>query len=118
MRSLSVVLLLFLSLNAWANEDCYQRLTDSYSYDSNSFNLYIEDHSELDKAKMKRAVTKLYQHIGCNLLVNQDLKNISCRRLFPAKRVSKTCYGETQRGYFILSQGMMGNIIFNFHRWD
>mgnify|MGYP006437463071 CR=1 FL=1 len=111
-----------------ASADCYQKLTENFSADATHFEL-PETAVDLSIQRetvlfAKHAVVELLDRLQCYGGRNvQDysikkLKNVSCREVAPGARFSRTCYAESEFGYFLVKVDAMEQIHLQFFRWD
>jgi hypothetical protein len=133
MKALKVVLMLvFLQSIASASVslDCYDSFFESNEIlDSKSFVIndeeLVSDFEEEPLSYVKEAILKVVEKApGCSSKkenVNKALPsdiNVVCKEMIPGKAYSKSCFAESQLGYFFVNQDMLGNVNLIFNRWD
>lgn len=113
MKYLILCAVLFTSVQALA--DCYERLTDGSSNDSRHFSFKIDEiYSENAEELSTRAIKAVYSMNNCG---RPKFTEICCRRL--GKRSwSKSCYVETEEGYFFVAEDMVQSVNVIFNRFD
>jgi hypothetical protein len=120
-----VVLLvsLFFFSNVFAS-DCYEIVTQSYSYDSVAFELDEFDipaeYQPGSEQYAKIAVRVLEEKLGCEVEeeLSKSIFSYKCKRLDKELEYSKVCFVTTSYGYYFVMIDMMGKVNLVFNRYD
>ena len=108
---------------------CINRLTDSYSSDSSSHVLNLNDYEIRDYrndhlAFSIRMVRELLNDVGCSKnAINfgrsgSGRSHSRCEQVIRSVPSSRVCYVETNLGYFFVTRNSLTNIHITFNRWD
>jgi len=115
------------SSTSYANEDCYQKISNDYSSDSRSFQVYDSDLNgdfsenpiEYSKEALLHVVT---EQVGCEekeLIFNEKAITLeACKEIVPGNPMSRVCYLESNLGYFFVTMDMLDSVNIIFNRWD
>lgn len=108
---------------------CINRLTNSYSNDSMSHTLNLNDYEVRDYgndhlALSIKMVRELLNDVGCSrTAVNFGRSSTGrshnrCNQILRGVPSSRVCYVETNLGYFFVTRNMLTSIHITFNRWD
>ncbi|MFK8137815.1 MAG: hypothetical protein AB8E15_05575 [Bdellovibrionales bacterium] len=116
-----VLVILISSYASFLFADCRAKLSNNYSNDSSTINVYADfgDHvSDEDAAKI--LVQRALVIAGCKgkELTEFLPKSFSCKQLSEKRSYSMACFGESNGGYYFIMKDMVdtANVVFN--RWD
>lgn len=114
-----MLFIVFISVSS--NADCYGKLLNDFSVESNTFQIYDEEGTEAfyQNPEFVSVVTikKLESKLTCEEGAIK-IKSVSCRQLAPKIALSLSCYVEAQSGYFFVSTDLLGNFNVIFNRFD
>lgn len=121
MKALILLSLLIASLSSFAQRDCAEDLYQGFSKDSVSFQFYDSDIAELYEEKAELAAEAAFNRLKAEYNCEEPLveaQNIVCKEIIPGNSFSKSCYGESDLGYFFISVDMLENVNIVLNRWD
>ncbi len=129
--SLLVLICTFCILQAKAADSfsCYSKLTDRFKNDVSTFvldlnNLEYRDYGNDFLAEGIYLIRVLLKDLGC---FKKDINfgdgptgrsKSRCQLLSPQRFQSRSCYIESNLGFFFISYDMMGHATIVFNRWD
>lgn len=115
MNKLIVAMVALLSTAVYA-DTCYRNLSNNYQ-DSHTHRMNVTNTTSSD-----RLITMSY--VGIKLLYRKHTCGsarhirLKCGQAIKGNSNTEICYGEGDRGYFLVSKDYLDNINIIFNRWD
>jgi len=115
MKIIIVAMVALLSTSVQA-DTCYQKLSNNYQ-DSHTHRLNVVNSTNSNRliSMSYVAMRILYKMHSCGSSRHVKLK---CGQAIRGNTNTEICYGEGDRGYFLISRDYLDNINVIFNRWD